>query len=240
MDLPAYANVMSPKERFPLKNSGLLLTALSSARAICVLWANDKWITQEPLPGISPIALANGNGVLSSLRQMATLTSIQSGEPAPDGFPLAVLQALKQAIHHSRDNPVKGVKIFSYGWNQKRCVSLALEFLKADMRAAKSPAAPSVSQKRKRVPDGDRSIDNELDQYRKLSLSECETETGDRAQSRNRTLSSTRPPPLSIQEPPIRPSSDPPSHFSSLFSTQPDCPLKTDWDRKRTQRKNKT
>ena len=68
----AYLDLLPPIERFSLTESGLTGKALSSARSISVLWANDKWLTQEPLSRLSPISLSSPN-VIARLRELATL-----------------------------------------------------------------------------------------------------------------------------------------------------------------------
>jgi len=118
-------DILPPMERFPPTESGLTGSALSSARSISVLWANDKWLTQEPLPGLSPISLLQPQP--AQLREMATLTSIPPGEPAPDGFPPAVLKALRQ---YASANPLRAGSIPAHGWSHHRCLPFALEFLK--------------------------------------------------------------------------------------------------------------
>ena len=88
---------LNPELRFPLNDTGLSGQFLSTARDICALWNNDKWINQAPLPGLSPISL-NNTSRNAVLRQIAELTRVKPGAATPDGFPPIVLRAFQQAI----------------------------------------------------------------------------------------------------------------------------------------------
>jgi len=81
---------------------------------------------------------------------MATFTSIQLGEPTPDGFPPAVLKALRQAIAWASANTNGATRILSHGWSQQKFLPLALKFLKKELGVVDPPTAPSS--KRKRAP----------------------------------------------------------------------------------------
>lgn len=68
--------------------------SLSRVRAIFVLWSNEAWLTQSPLPGLSPISYKNGVQT-TLLRRMANFTPVKPGNPSLDGIPSIVLRALR-------------------------------------------------------------------------------------------------------------------------------------------------
>ena len=100
---------LNPELRFPLNDTGLSGQFLSTARDICALWNNDKWINQAPLPGLSPISL-NNTSRNAVLRQIAELTRVKPGEEAPDGFPPMFLRALQQAIKERLSSSIAKAK----------------------------------------------------------------------------------------------------------------------------------
>lgn len=118
---------------------GLSGRSLSVAEAISRLWGNNKWITQSPQSGLSPISLKSAE-TRGNLRQIAELTQVKSGEIIPDGFPKIVLQVLRECIEKNQKT-FKGNGVF--GWSQKRNIKDTLEALES--RAAEGNAASSSS-----------------------------------------------------------------------------------------------
>jgi len=112
-----------------------------------MLWGNDKWIAQEPLTRLSPTSIAQV-AQAARLREMASLTPIQDGDSALDGFPPAILRALRRAIKHTSTYPRNSGRPSRYGWSQFQCLPLALKFRKEKSGVTNPPGATPGKRKR--------------------------------------------------------------------------------------------
>lgn len=137
------SSLSNPASRFPLSNSGLSGQNLNAARVICVLWNNEKWIRQSPLPELSPISLKKPT-LNAILRHIAQLTRVEVGESTPDGLPPIVLKALREAIKNSQSKVERPQSKSSF-WSQAQALPLALEILKRDLRITETTSNGSTS-----------------------------------------------------------------------------------------------
>lgn len=141
-DLTDYLKSLKPQDRFSLSSTELSGKALKAARSICLSWGNDQWISQSPLPGLSPIDLADPTK-MRIVRQMASITQVKEGETTPEGYPAAVLQALAESIGNRRTEISRTSS--SFGWSQKTCLPVALELLKGKLGITHLPSNSNLS-----------------------------------------------------------------------------------------------
>ena len=135
---------LNPELRFPLNDTGLSGQFLSTARDICALWNNDKWINQAPLPGLSPISLKD-HSRNPIIRQIAELTRVKPGEATPDGFPSIFLRCLQEAIKQRESSPGKIFeKSSTHGWIQSKDIPKALEILKNNLEEEQMTQSTSI------------------------------------------------------------------------------------------------
>jgi hypothetical protein len=138
------SSLSNPVSRFPLSDSGLSGSSLNTARAICVLWKNEKWIDQAPLPGLSPISLKD-HSRNPIIRQIAELTRVKPGEATPDGFPSIFLRCLQEAIKQRESSPGKIFERSStHGWIQSKDIPKALEILKNNLEEEQMTQSTSI------------------------------------------------------------------------------------------------
>jgi len=122
----------TPEERFPLERIGFARKQLTAVRSICCLWLNDAWLTQSPLPGLSPVSCKSQRQT-TFLLQIANITPVKPGSTPPNGFPPIVLRALRAAIEQCRED--LSIRRSPLGWPQGRALSLTLEILKEELGA---------------------------------------------------------------------------------------------------------
>lgn len=130
-----------------------------------MLWKNSKWLLQKPFPNLRPIKLS-GVTYLLPLRRLAELTTVETGDEIPDGYPNSVLKALQEAIDYDC-NQNHGLP--SENWSEKRIIPYALEILEKELEKS-SPKRSEMMKKRKEVINEPQEIE-ELDEE-EIPLSE--------------------------------------------------------------------